>query len=327
MNGVILAIDIGGSKIAAALVTFEGTIRHERYVLTPQQGLESLLASVYALVDELLACSDVSVDGIGLAVPGIVNSVMGTAVGAANLPWQNTPLVEIMTRRSGLKTILGNDADGAALAEKWFGMAKVLRRFICLTIGTGIGGGVVLDGKLLSGANGSGCEIGHMIIDPKGPHCRCGSRGCLEALAAGPAIAKRMEALHGQSFTAKDVINAARDGNMLARKVLSDTAANLAVAVINLWRLFEPQMIVLGGGVTAAGDLLKGPLVTHLERLSPQRLFPSDTVQFSTIHRESSVLAAAALFLEAGQYEHASYWYSKGCRRYSGHQSANNKDQ
>ena len=299
MKATLLAVDLGGSKIAGALVTSGGEVRHVRTVPTPRSGLEPLMDQLMALIEELLAHAEGAVRGIGLAVPGIVEADTGTAVVAANLPWQRTPLAEIVSRRTGVQTIVGNDADGATLAERWFGAATACRTYICMTIGTGIGGGVVIDGKLLRGAHGSGAEIGHMIVDTSGPRCRCGSPGCLEVLAAGPAIAARMRALGGTAVNAKSVIDAARSGDPLAERVLSDTAAYLAIAVVNLWRLFEPELLVLGGGVAAAGDLILQPLLGHIERLTPTRAFPYEAVRCSTIHQESSFLAAASLVLEA----------------------------
>ncbi len=299
MSDRVIALDVGGSKIAAALVGSGGEISHARHVPTSRADLASLVDQVVGLVDDLAVRAAGTASAVGIAVPGIVDPVTGTALVAANLPWRDTPLAALVSRRCGLPTTVGNDGDGAVLAEKWFGAAQQRQHFACITIGTGIGGGIVIAGALLRGSRNSGCEIGHMVIDPAGPRCRCGSPGCLEVLAAGPAIAARVRAAGGQADDAKDVIDAAHAGDRIALDVLRRTAGYLAVAVLNVWRLFEPEVLVLGGGVAAAGPLLRRPLLDHLEVLTPRRRIPAEAIVCSTIHRSASYLAAAALVLEA----------------------------
>jgi glucokinase len=299
MRGPIVAVDVGGTKIAAALVGANGDVWQERRVATPEQGLQPLLEHLLRIIDELRALVPAPVRAIGLAVPGVVDAATGTVLMAANLPWRDTPLADIVALHTGLPTVVGNDADGAALAEVWYGSAGASRSVVCLTIGTGVGGGLVIERQLVRGRQRSGFEVGHMIVDPAGPVCRCGSRGCLEVLAAGPAIARRMRAHAGGDWTSEQVIAAARAGDTLASRVLDETAAHLAVAIVNIWRLLAPDVIVLGGGVAAAEDLLLDPLRRHVAKLSPGRAVPPAALRLSTLHRGASVLAAAALVLDA----------------------------
>ncbi len=221
------------------------------------------------------------VAGVGIGAPGPLDRRSGTVLETPNLGWRNVPLCDMVSRELGLPVVLDNDANCAAFGEWWLGAGRGSDRLIGLTLGTGIGGGVVLDGEIYHGASDAAGEVGHMCVDFDGRLCACGSRGCVEAYASGPAIAAR--AVEGiangarsalaarartdpDAVTAEAVCNAAGAGDDYAARILDETARILAVAVANLINLLNPDTIVIGGGVAAAGDLLFAPLRDEVDR-------------------------------------------------------------
>ena len=196
-------------------------------------------------------------------------------ISSPNLPgWYDIPLRDIVREKYGVNTFLINDADAAALGEHRFGAGKEVDNLILLTLGTGIGGGIVIDGKLYTGLHGSAAEIGHMTIDVNGPKCNCGNIGCLETLASGTAMAKEAirrisqgekssltEIVDGEieNITAEEVSLAAQGGDSLASEVILKTATYLGIGMVNLVNIFNPEMIIAGGGMAKMGDLLLNP--------------------------------------------------------------------
>lgn len=297
-RGLVVALDVGGSKIAAALTTRGGDALHVRRVPTASEDLDALMAQLTGLVDDMVARAPGEVDAVALAVPGTLDPETGTAVAAANLPWRNTPLAEIITRRTGIRAIVGGDGEGATLAEGYFGAAIGQASYACLLVGTGIGGGVVVDGVLQRGAGRRNPEIGHMVVAPQGPRCRCGGMGCVEAVAAGPAILARARQLGSPAADGAAVHAAAQAGEPAATRAFAEASEYLAMVLVSLWRLFEPSVFVLGGGVTAAGDILLGPLRAKMAELAPPRAPQGGALRRSQLLAEDSYLAAVALQLQ-----------------------------
>lgn len=296
--GLVVAIDVGGSKIAAALATRGGTALDVRRMETANEDLDELLAQLSDVVEGMVARAPREVDAVSLAVPGTLDPDTGTAVAAANLPWRNTPLAEILMRRTGIRTIVGGDGEGATLAEGYFGAAKGQRNYACLVVGTGVGGGIVIDGVVQRGAGRRNPEIGHMIVAPQGPRCRCGGRGCLEAVAAGPAIVARARELGSSAPDGAAVHAAAQGGEPAATRAFAEAGEYLAMVLVSLWRLFEPSVFILGGGVATAGEILLGPLRTRMSALASPRMPLGDAVRRSHLPAEASYLAAVALQLQ-----------------------------
>ena len=212
------------------------------------------------------------VTGIGVAVPGSVNREKGIAVGACNLPWQNFAIKELLEGRFGIPTRVENDADAAALgALRYAPEAKGIQNFVFMTIGTGIGGGIILNGKLHGGQWPLAGEVGHTIVQPDGPLCNCGSRGCLEALTSGTAIGregtdavrKEQRGLLWTAYqengqvTAADVTAAAEQGDALARRCCGKQL-DTGIGMLNIQRLLSPEAIIVGGGVVTKSDILSG---------------------------------------------------------------------
>jgi glucokinase len=272
-----LGVDVGGTKVAAGLVTSRGEILSKvRVPMTSREDAAAGLRSVEEAIDAALNAEPArkaSIAGIGIVSPGPVDPLRGIVVNPGNLPcWRDYPLVAEIKKSRGLPTLLDNDANAAALAEARWGAGTGYPSVFYVTIGTGIGTGLVLDGSIYHGRTGAAAEGGHVSIDYRGPLCPCGKRGCIEALAAGPAVARRARerlaaggaeartllALAGgdpAAVTAEIVAKAWHDGDPLATALLEETADLLAIWLGNMIDLFDPDVIVVGGGM---GELIAG---------------------------------------------------------------------
>ena len=275
MDKLLVGIDLGGTNIKGAVVTQEGRVlNRSRCETLADEGPDAVIGRIAGLVEKLaedagLSTSDLLVVGIG--APGPLSTKTGTVIEAPNLPgWINVPLRDILQEHLGVKVFVENDANAAAWGEKWVGAGRDVSSLICLTLGTGIGGGIVIDGKLLHGVDDAAGELGHMTIVPDGPLCGCGNHGCLETLASAPATARRArESIKagGESaltqmcggdlskITAEMVNKAADSGDELAAEVMRGTAEYLGIAIASLVNLLNPEMVVLSGGMIAAGEL------------------------------------------------------------------------
>jgi glucokinase len=231
--------------------------------------------------------------GIGIATAGILDTRRGIVTASPNLPgWHNVPLRDVIAARSGLTTYLINDASAAALGEHRIGAGRGFDNLLYLTVSTGIGGGIIINGELYSGANGCAGELGHMTVEADGPQCHCGSFGCLEALASGWAIAKKAatcinqggkscitELVEGrvENITAETVATAARQGDRLACDIVAKAANYLGIGLANLVNIFNPELIIIGGGLSKMGDMLLEPA----RKVIKERAFrlPAQTVR------------------------------------------------
>jgi glucokinase len=288
-TGFIVGVDIGGSKIAAGLVLPTGEIRyHTRVPMLPNHGPASGLATVISAIDQVCAkaassgCSH-SLSGIGICCPGPLDPNTGVIINPPNLPcWRDFPLADEISRKYKVPVRVDNDANAAALAETLWGAGRGYRNVFLAILGTGIGTGIVFDGRIYHGRTGAAGEGGHVSIDYRGPRCGCGKPGCIEAFAAGPAIARRARAklsangtqdsvllrlAHGQcgSVTAEMVGEAYAQGDPVALETLRETVELLSLWLGNMIDLLEPDVIILGGGV---GDLMK-PFLGEIRDLLP----------------------------------------------------------
>lgn len=275
----VLAIDLGGTKIITAVVLSTGEIISRKYSSTlADEGPRPIINRLSSAVAETMAqakleTSDIA--GIGIAAAGIIDTKEGIVTTSPNLPgWRDVPLRDIIAERLGLTTYLINDASAAALGEHRFGAGRGVDNLIYLTVSTGIGGGIIIDGELYLGADGCAGEIGHMIIETHGPQCNCGKFGCLEALASGSAMTKEsvrrlnqgekssiIRLVDGrlESITAETVSLAARKGDSLACDIVARAATYLGIGLANLVNIFNPELIVIGGGVSKMGNMLLAP--------------------------------------------------------------------
>jgi len=293
----VLGIDIGGTKLAGGIVDEQGGVVRMEVVPTDPETETSVMDGVAALARHLLEQSPNGVRGIGFGIPGTIDRASGTVVQAANLPLFNVPFVDRMQHELGLPVAIDNDANVAALAEHRFGAARGSRVSLMLTLGTGVGGGVVIDDRLYRGATGSAGELGHMVIDKDGPPCpgSCNNHGCLEVYCSGTGLLLAARAAGLPDNDARSVVNRALAGEPDAKPLLDELARCLGIAVSSYANIFNPEVVVIGGGVIAAGDLLLEPArqVVMRRALSPSK----DVVRIvaARFGAESGMLGAAQI--------------------------------
>ncbi|SMD20500.1 ROK family protein [Kibdelosporangium aridum] len=270
-NHTTLALDIGGTWIRAATVTHDGRLLGARKQANPTtSSATEILALCAQLADEARAASPVPPLGLGVSTTGPVNPRTGVLYDPPNTPagFSGLPLGQYLREQLDLAVVVDRDANAAALAEQRFGAVRGCTDFVYLTVSTGIGAAVIADGELLRGADGAAGELGHVVVAPDGPVCGCGRRGCLEAVAAGPAIgraadrhaqanpgsglAKLRDSLGGTPIRGHHVGVAALEGDPDARKILAAVGAAVVSSIVDIVNVFNPQRIVLGGGVAMA---------------------------------------------------------------------------
>jgi glucokinase len=285
-KNLIFAADLGGTHLRAATVDECGRIHFRSKQSTPQGTDPNQIvgAIVDAVRESRTALGDVSdrLKAVSLVVPGTVKVEDGTVVKAPNLPClDGFPLASTLTGELGLPAILENDANAAAVGELWQGAARGCRTIICVTLGTGVGGGIILDGELWRGVDGAAAEIGHMCVDPfGGVACTCGSRGCLEVFASATAIVRMTREAKPRypdsvlnvatDLTAESIFTAGLEGDELALSVFHRMGVYLGIGLANLINILNPEMIVIGGGVVNGWDLFEKHMLQQVE----ERAFP-----------------------------------------------------
>jgi len=277
---LIFAADLGGTHLRAATVDQKGHIHSRFKQHTPQNGDPNSI--VDAIVKAVHECGCGEISAVSLVVPGTVNVEAGAVVKAPNLPClDGFRLAEALSTQLALPAILENDANAAAVGEMWQGAAVGCKTIICLTLGTGVGGGIILDGKLWRGVDGAAAEIGHMCVDPfGGVACTCGSRGCLEVFASATAIVRMTReasprhpgsVLQGrEDRTAAMIFEAGQKGDELALEIFRRMGVYLGIGLANLINILNPEMIVIGGGVVNGWDLFE----KHMHHEVEERAFP-----------------------------------------------------
>src|SRR3954468_2232490 len=317
----IIGVDLGGTKIFAGAMSEDGTSQHGmRSIPTAADlGAEGVTDRIVGLIEGVIldtiaetgaARSDFI--GIGVGAPGPLDREKGLVIVAPNLGWRNYPLRDRVQNRLGIPTILDNDANCATLGEWWQGAARGGNTVVGMTIGTGVGGGVIIDGKLHHGASDVAGEIGHTTIDLNGRHCKCGNYGCLEAYASGPAIATRAREVlvreetasllpalvDGQleRITAELVYRAAKQGDAVANEIVRDTARYLGVGIANLLNTINADVVVVAGGGTAAGDALFVPLRAEVRRRAFRSAVEATRIDAGSLPGTAGVVGAVATF-------------------------------
>jgi glucokinase len=311
----VLGLDVGGTKLAAGVV--DGAGRVHSWVSAPshvEDGPDAVIGRHLELARAAVDAAGASwtdVAAVGIGCGGPLDPFRGIVESPLHLPgWHDVPIVGMVEAALGRPAVVDNDATAGALGEYWFGAGRTrgVRHLVYLTLSTGVGGGLILDGRVYRGAAGNAGELGHLTIDHHGRPCACGRRGCLEAYVSGTNIARRArEALEGpapsslralESVTARDVSTAAAAGDPLAARIWNETTAILGTAVATILDVFNPQLVVLGGGVTRAGRQLLDPVRSSAlaEALGPARR--SADVVLAERGDELGVVAAAAVAFE-----------------------------
>ncbi len=317
----LVGVDLGGTNIVVCAMSADGSRQHGLHSepTRAHEGADAVIARMARMVNETVETTmrETGVDraafeGVGIGAPGPLDRAAGVVLVAPNLGWHNVPLRDRMTALTGLPAALDNDANCATYGEWWIGAAKGGRNVIGVTIGTGIGGGLILDGRPYHGSSDVAGEIGHTTIDQTGRRCGCGNYGCLEAYASGTAIAERARealTLDGVSvlrdlvdgdiskITAATVYAAANQGDAIATDVVRDTARFLGTGLANLLNIFNPDVVVIAGGVTQAGDALFAPLRTEVRRRAFKFAVDACRIVPGTLPGTAGVVGAVATFI------------------------------
>ena len=306
-------LDLGGTKLLTGVVDANQRVHHESREKTTGASEQEVLDTIVAEIQEALRARP-DIVAAGLGIPATIDHRRGIAINAVNLDIRDVPITEVVRERTGLPVFLDNDANVAALAEHRFGAAKGAANVVMLTIGTGIGGGLIIGGELYRGTIGAASEPGHMVVDLNGPPCQgsCPNHGCLETMASGTALAREGTAAAGDnpssalglalaregSVTGKTVTTAALDGDETALGVIDLVGSRLGVGLSSLANIFAPEVIVIGGGVMeAVGDLLLDPAREELRRraLPPMNETPVVAAQMGN---DAGMIGAAEMALE-----------------------------
>ncbi len=306
-----VAVDVGGTKIAAGIVTAEGEVRSRARLDTPNGSGDELTKAVLTAVGGLGAAAEGL--PVGVAAAGLVDR-SGAVRYSPNLAWVDCPLQETLAGRLDRQVVVENDANAAAWAEYRFGAASSARvGAVMITVGTGIGGGLVVDDRLARGANGLGAEFGHMIVAEGGRRCPCGNHGCWEAMASGTAIGRVAREWRAKGLVPTDsplaraggmtgavVGSAAREGDETATAVLAECGQWLGVGLASLVNALDPETIVIGGGAASLGDLLIGPATASChERVMGRAHRRLPLIREAVLGEDSGLIGAALLALEA----------------------------
>jgi len=314
----VVGVDLGGTSINVGVVPWEGgTVLGMRSMPTESdRGAKAVVDRMVGMIEDAMrdarreaAIPEEGFVGIGLGSPGPLDRETGTILNTPNLGWRNFPLRDLISNRIGLPATLDNDGNAAALGEYWLGAGRDAESLVAVTLGTGIGGGIVMGGEVFHGASDVAGEIGHMTINTTGRRCNCGNYGCLEAYASGPNIAARAvegiesgessllpELVEGEldEITAELVYEAIVAGDLYAKEVMRETAKFLGTGIANLINILNPEMVVISGGVTRAGDHLLEPLRGEVRRRAFREAADACRIVSSELGDMAGVIGAAA---------------------------------
>lgn len=315
MGKIVCAVDIGGTKINTGLIRDDGKIIDSIKVPTnASEGPEAIMGRIKMGIHDMLRITGLSIGdicGIGVGSPGPLDPVEGIVISSSNLPgWERVPIVQILKEEFRLPVALNNDANSAALGEYIFGSGRGTKNFVYMTISTGIGGGVIVDGKLYSGTNCNAAEVGHGTIDFRGPKCNCGNYGCLEVFASGTSLARiaketvengkktiMKEIADKGQIRAEHVFEAAKRGDETAIKLLDDEAFYLGIGISNIMMFYNPEKIAVGGGMSKQWDVLKDRVMEVVKERTLKPLWEVCSVVKAELGEDIGILGAAALML------------------------------
>jgi glucokinase len=308
-----LGIDIGGTKVAGGVVAPDGTVLDTAQRGTPGHSVKETEDAIAAVVDELAARTDGGVAAVGVAAAGWFDRTGDTVLFSPHLAWRNSPLRRELAERLRRPLWVGNDADAAAWAEYRFGAARNASLALMITLGTGIGGGIVIDGRLHRGAHGVAGEWGHMRVVPDGLLCACGNRGCWEQYASGTALRRAarevarsspaaaaglLERVEGvpDRLTGEIVARAAAEGDPLAAELITEVGSWLGQGIADLSAVLDPEVVVIGGGLSALGEVVLAPARERVSHALPGRAFrPGPRIAVAELSAQAGLVGAADL--------------------------------
>lgn len=303
----VVGVDLGGTKIYTALVDLEGNIIKEKIVETLAfEGENAVMGRIIDTINYVIDGTEKNlIKSIGIGSPGPLDVKNGVIIENSNLPFKNFEIVKTIRETYDLPTYLDNDANVATLGEFMFGAGKGTENMVFITASTGIGGGAVINGKLFRGTTGNALEVGHTIVANEGPRCGCGNIGCAEALGSGTAIGKRAkEAVatnvetslkNYENVTSKEVFKEAANGDRVAKNILETSLNYLGIAVANTITNFDPEKVVIGGGVINGGSIVLDTIRRVVGERALKTFADSCTVEKAVLGGKAGVLGAAAL--------------------------------
>jgi glucokinase len=315
MKKYSIGIDIGGTNITVALVTGNGEIlRKIRFPTRAEEGktktIKCILKALGAIMKGLRSNS---IEGIGIGAAGDIDQDRGVVRFSPNLLWKDVPIVRLIREKFNLKVVLDNDANAAAWATYILETGRKVKNLLCITLGTGVGGGIILNGRIYHGASGSAGEIGHMTLNPQGQRCRCGNYGCLETYIGSAYIVKKAirEIRKGEkslikkiaggnlkSVTPETIQVAALKGDKMARRIWKEAGEYLGIALSGVINLLNPEVIVFGGGVARAGELIFKPMKAEIRKRTFKTPFEKVKFTCTRFGEDLGVIGAALLILQ-----------------------------
>jgi len=311
-----IGVDLGGTNIVSAIVNYQGKIVSRLKVPTlAERGKESTIKRIVETIHENIVQSTIAsgdIIGIGIGAPGPLDVKKGIINFAPNLPgWRDVPLRKILEDEFNMKVVLENDANAAAWGERCFGASQGVNNLVCFTLGTGIGGGIIINGKIYHGNNYGAAELGHMTVNKDGPRCNCGNYGCLEAYSSATGIKNRIknrikEGIKSEfldfdedklfeSLRLKSIFEAARKGDRLTEDIVEEAISYLGIAIANIINILNPEMVVLVGGITNEGNKLLIPLGEEVKKRALYSNYKSLKIVIGKLAGNAGVLGAAAL--------------------------------
>ena len=313
----VIGVDLGGTKLLAGVVDADLNVHHRVHRTVHGLGQHELLDIAVEAVEEARAATTSEVAAVGFGIPCLIDQRRGMATMAVNLPLRDVPFRDLMAERLGLPVEVDNDANVAAIAEWRAGAAQGMNDAVVLTIGTGIGGGLILGGAPYRGSIGAGAEVGHITIDLDGPPCQghCPNNGCLETLASGTALAREGKRIAGEQpdsalgrahadgreVTGALITELAHDGDAASIEALTLIGTNLGVGIASYMNVFNPDVVVIGGGVIAAGELLLAPARAEAVRRALPTMSAHAQIVSAQFGTEAGLVGAAALALDGAQ--------------------------
>ena len=311
MNKYVVGVDLGGTKISTALADCEGNVLAQSIIPTnahegEERVLERIIKSIQSVISEGdCGCDDIVAIGIGS--PGPLDSQKGIIIKTPNLPFTNFNLVRPLEEKFKVPVFLDNDANVAAIGEYMLGAGRGKRNMVYFTVSTGVGGGAILDGNIYRGNTSNALEIGHMTVAPFGPRCGCGNIGCLEAVASGTAIGKRgREAVLSkvdtslkefENVTSYEVFKEAEKGDAVAKDIIEEALNYLGIGIANAIAIFDPEMVVIGGGVSKAGDIVFERVRQVVNKRCFKSMADACTIVPAGLGTDAGVIGAVALAL------------------------------
>jgi len=312
-----VGFDLGGTNLRAALVSEHGKVR-ARYSRNTfaERGPDAVIEEIIDLIKEVLKKGHRKVASIGVAAPGPLDPGTGVIIKSPNLKWTNVPLKKCLEDNLNIPVIVDNDSQMTAFGEKWLGAGRGANNLLCLTLGTGVGGGVIFNGHIFHGETGSAGHIGHHILDPNGPKCGCGAHGCLESYVSAPNIVRRtLDAINTnrratlipqyvngdlKRLTAYHIFQAARDQDPLAMEIFEETGYYIGLTLASIIPILDPKLVIISGQVAQSGDLLLKPIRSHLDRILHLR-HPVPVLQAQLGDNGGLIGAAGVAFSRLGE--------------------------